>query len=271
MKNPDNGLPLSTEDREALCKAVRLLQNPGFFIRMVNLVGAPIDALIEKLPSGAAEKIRMAVSLSLEKALNISLYGLESGWGLFQNENVMKGIVIGTGAVGGAFGFAALGVELPLSTCVMLRSIAEIARAEGEDLRSPSGQLACLEVFALGGKKPTTEFAESAYYAVRAGLSHEVRAALQYLARSPADKAGAPVIVRLIEVIAERFGVQVSEKAAAQAVPAIGALGGAAINAFFMDHFQDMAHGHFTVRRLERKYGEEIIQHEYSRCMEDLP
>ena len=48
-----------------------------------------------------------------------------------------------------------------------------------------------------------------------------------------------------------------------QAVPAIGAAGGAAINLVFINHFQDMARGHFTVRRLERKYGAEVIQREY--------
>lgn len=52
-------------------------------------------------------------------------------------------------------------------------------------------------------------------------------------------------------------------KAAAQAVPAIGAVGGAAINTLFIDHFQDMAKGHFIVRKLERKYGENAISQQY--------
>ena len=46
-------------------------------------------------------------------------------------------------------------------------------------------------------------------------------------------------------------------------VPAIGAAGGAIINTLFIDHFQDMAHGHFIVRRLERKYGEAIVKEKY--------
>jgi hypothetical protein len=52
---------------------------------------------------------------------------------------------------------------------------------------------------------------------------------------------------------------------AAQSVPVIGAAGGAAINLLFIDHFQDMARGHFTVRRLERTYGAELIRAEYER------
>jgi hypothetical protein len=76
-------------------------------------------------------------------------------------------------------------------------------------------------------------------------------------------KEGAPAFVRLIFKIAERFSVQVSAKVAAQAIPAIGAAGGAIINTLFIDHFQDMARGHFIVRRLERKYGKEIVEETY--------
>ena len=71
--------------------------------------------------------------------------------------------------------------------------------------------------------------------------------------------------MRLIAQLATRFGVNVSEKAAAQAVPVIGAAGGAVINVLFIDHFQDMARGHFTVRKLERIYSSERIREEYER------
>jgi hypothetical protein len=67
----------------------------------------------------------------------------------------------------------------------------------------------------------------------------------------------------LIVNIAQRFSIQVTEKAAAQAIPAIGAAGGAIINTIFIDHFQDMAKGHFTVRRLEKIYGKDIIKAAY--------
>ena len=45
------------------------------------------------------------------------------------------------------------------------------------------------------------------------------------------------------------------ERLAAQAVPVIGALGGAVVNYTFIDHFQEVARAHFVVRRLERRYG----------------
>jgi hypothetical protein len=76
---------------------------------------------------------------------------------------------------------------------------------------------------------------------------------------------GSPAIVRLISKIATRFSGPVLEKFAAQSVPVIGAAGGAAVNLVFINYFQDMARGHFTVRRLERKYGAEIVRQEYDR------
>ncbi len=55
------------------------------------------------------------------------------------------------------------------------------------------------------------------------------------------------------------------QKIAAQAVPLIGAAGGALINTIFIDHFQDMARGHFIIRRLERVYGTDEVQRQYEK------
>ena len=74
---------------------------------------------------------------------------------------------------------------------------------------------------------------------------------------------GAPVFIRLTAEIASRFGLVVTQKAAAQALPVVGALGGAVVNTAFMDHYQDVAHAHFTVRRLERAYGKETVRAAY--------
>jgi hypothetical protein len=43
------------------------------------------------------------------------------------------------------------------------------------------------------------------------------------------------------------------------------ALGGASVNYLFIEHFQETAQGHFTVRRLERAYGKDIVRTEYER------
>ena len=40
----------------------------------------------------------------------------------------------------------------------------------------------------------------------------------------------------------------------------IGAAGGAAVNAVFVKHYQETAWAHFTVRRLERRYGADEVR-----------
>jgi hypothetical protein len=168
-----------------------------------------------------------------------------------------------TGAGGGSLGLPALAVELPVTTTIMLRSIADIARSEGEPVSQLETKLACLEVFALGGSAKSDDGTETGYFFVRATLARTISEAAQYIAEKGIAKEGAPVLVRLIAVLASRFGVIVSEKVAAQAIPLIGAAGGALINTIFIDHFQNMARGHFIIRRLERQYGTEFVRQEY--------
>jgi hypothetical protein len=148
----------------------------------------------------------------------------------------------------------------------MLRSIADIAAAEGENPRQIETKLACLMVFALGSTRNDSDnAAESGYFAARAALASAVSEAAKYLAEKGVTKSGAPAVVRLISLIASRFGIVVSEKAAAQAVPIIGAAGGALINTIFIGHYQDMARGHFIVRRLEKIHGLEPVRRAYDR------
>ena len=171
-----------------------------------------------------------------------------------------------SGAAGGAFGLAALSWELPLSTTLMLRSIADIAASEGENPRHIDTKLACLTVFALGSTKDKRDNAtESGYFAARAALASAVTEASTHLARKGLAKSGAPALVRLVAAIGARFGIVVSEKAAVQAIPIIGAAGGAMVNTVFIGHYQDMARGHFIVRRLEKIHGAEPVRAAYEK------
>jgi hypothetical protein len=151
----------------------------------------------------------------------------------------------------------------------MLRSIADIARGEGEDPSDPESALSCVQVFALGGRSGSDDASESGYFAVRGMLAKTVTEAARFIAERGVIKEGSPVLLRFITQVASRFGLVVTQKVAAQALPVIGALGGAAVNYAFMEHFQDVARGHFNVRRLERTYGKELVRSEYERIDRD--
>ena len=256
--------PLDVADLEALKAARRLLENPGLAARMTDLIGAPIEKGLGMLPASWHGRIAALTRTALSKAADAAIFTLEDVPGGGSSDKWHKWGAALSGGVGGFFGIAGLAVELPVSTTLMMRSIAAIARSEGESLRDADTRRACLMVFAMGGRADADDAAESGYYAVRVALARAVGQAADYLgAKVAADKAAAPAMVRLISVIADRFGIQVTEKVAAQAVPALGAAGGALINTLFIDHFQDVARGHFIVRRLERKYGEDAVHAAY--------
>lgn len=256
-------MQMTPEHIEQLRRAKQLLENPGFTAKITNAIGKPIEKAIELLPDKWSEVVNNATKKSLETALDAALMTLDKKGPLESSDIWHKIAATAAGAGGGAFGLAALVIELPVSTTIMLRSIIDIARSEGEDIRLAESKLACLEVFAFGGRTSKDDAAELGYFGVRASLAKAVSEAAEFIAGRGVAKEGAPVLVRFISQIATRFGVNVSEKAAAQAIPAVGAVGGALINLAFIDHFQDMARGHFTVRRLERIYGTEVVQSEY--------
>ncbi len=173
-----------------------------------------------------------------------------------QSRTLHKLAVIGTGAAGGAFGLVALPAELPLTTTLMFRSICSIARAHGEALDDPAVQMQCLLVLALGGPAPDDDDAQWGYFMVRGALAQAISRASSELAAKGIGAHSSSVLLQLMRQIASRLSVQISEQIAAKSVPALGAIFGAAINAAFIDHFQKIADAHFTVRELERAYGE---------------
>src|SRR5262249_56409439 len=115
-----------------------------------------------------------------------------------------------SGAGGGAFGLGVLALELPVSTVIMLRSIAEIARSEGEDLFDPEAALSCVQVFALGGRPGSADASESGYFAVRAMLAKSVSQAARFIVDRGVVEEGGPILCRFITQLASRFGVSVS-------------------------------------------------------------
>ncbi|UJS24767.1 EcsC family protein [Thiothrix winogradskyi] len=253
---------LTQADLADLQYAKTLLENPGLAARISNAVGTPIEKGLAMLPEGANEMIVTTTRKALETALDFALYTLDEEPQRSTNwlHKTFAGL---SGAAGGAFGLPALAIELPVSTAIILRSIADIARSEGESIKSPEARLACLEVFALGGSAANDDAVESGYFTVRAVLAKSLAEATQYLAVHGVAQKTAPPLVRLLTQIAARFGIPVTQKAVAQSLPVVGAAGGALINTLFVDHFQNMSRGHFIVRRLERVYGTETVKLAY--------
>jgi hypothetical protein len=254
---------IAPADHAALKNAVKYLESRNFAARLADYAGVPIHRVLGFLPKALNKQLSGAVRTAVMKGLEVAVDTLDkkpprrpaTGFSSF-----LAGV---TGGVSGLFGFGALAVELPLTTTLMLRAIAEIAQHQGEDLSTLEARLACLEVFAYGAKRNEDNL-DVGYYAARALISkytHDIAALA--LERGAID-ASAPVVASLVSEIVSRFGLVVSDKVAAGALPIIGAVGGATVNIVFMDHFQRVAHAHFTLRRLERTYGSAPIRERYA-------
>ncbi|APA85843.1 EcsC family protein [Paraburkholderia sprentiae WSM5005] len=260
---------LSEQDLTALRRAKHQLESPALAMKLASVVGAPIEKLLSRIPAFANAKVSDATQAALRKCLSIALrtLGRRDDAKLLAPDKpsnlLHKFAVATTGAAGGAFGLVALPVELPVTTTLMFRSICDIARSEGEDLSSVETQLQCLTVLGMGGTSSEDDDADLGYFFMRGALAQAVSKASSEVASKGFTAHGSAALLRLLNAIAARFSVQVSEQIAAKSIPAIGAVLGAMVNTVFIDHFQQVAHGHFTVRRLERQYGQQTIEAVY--------
>ncbi|WP_321967467.1 EcsC family protein [Burkholderia cepacia] len=260
---------LSQDDRDALWRAKQVLESPSLTMKLTGMLGAPVEKMIARLPDFATGKINDATQLALRKCLNIALRTLGKPPAPDAEpdkpSNLLHKLAVATtGAAGGAFGFLALPVELPVTTTLIFRSVCDIARSEGEDLGSVDTQLQCLAVLGMGGNPDKQEEdADLGYFVLRGALAQAISKASSDITTKGIAAHSSAAVFKLVQTVASRFSVQVTEQMAAKSIPAIGAVLGATVNTLFIDHFQQMAHGHFTVRRLERKYGSAAVKAAY--------
>ena len=259
----DIARPLSRAHQQALARAVDVLENPNFAARLADYAGAPVNRIVQMLPRPAGRGLSKAVEVAMGRCLRTAIASLEpeaqspsATW----FSTAMVGV---TGGVSGFLGVAALAVELPLTTTIMLRAIADIARHNGEDLARLDARLACLQVFALGARR-TAVRTDLGYFAARALLTRLTGNSAAYVVERSAAELSGVMLSGLVAEIVSRFGIVVSDRIAASALPVVGAIGGATVNVVFMNHFQEIARGHFTVRRLEREYGAETVRLHYA-------
>ena len=252
---------LQRDELAELRWAYERLEEPSFAARLTNVIGTPIEAGLRLLPPGWHRRVRAAAEASIAQALSVALISLPRSASPARAIVGHRWAVAVTGAAGGFFGPVALLAELPATTVIMLRSIAAIARDEGEALATPAGRRACLEVFALGGRSHRDDSADAGYYGLRLALAMHFTAGLERVS----GEATVPLGLQAVRTVAARFGVAVSDKIAMQLVPAFGAISGALVNVAFMRHFEDVARGHFVVRRLERTHGVRAIRAAYMR------
>ena len=215
-------------------------------------------AAAELLPQRAHAMVGQIAQSALERAFGVAVRSLSSRrwpivgrWQPAAGPRLHVALTAITGGAGGLFGWPGAAVEIPITTTLMMRSIAEIARRNGSDLNDPETLMQCLAVFSYGS--PKLEAMESAFLSWRVAMATAVSEAAAYIALHGAGgvtHSAAPALVQFLNKIAARFQIVISDKLAAEAVPVAGAVTGSLINAAFTDHFNRVAEFHFGILRL---------------------
>ena len=137
------------------------------------------------------------------------------------------------GAAGGAGGLPTALAELPVTTTLLLRVIQGVAVEHGFDPQAENVKFDCVQVFAAAGPLSSGDdsAAELGFLTTRLALSGK---AMQ----------------SVIATVAPKLAVVLGQKLAAQAVPVLGAVAGAATNFAYTSYYEDMAHVHFGLRKL---------------------
>jgi len=269
---------ISPDDLEVIKSAKHAMENLGWAIKGVNKVGNTLESGSKYIPNWALSFIQKSTEKILLGILKANLLTISKNKKFKKpSKKTYKAIVTGSGIVGGLLG-STTGIgtvvfvsEMTITTKFLMRTILDIARSEGEDIYSLEGQMQCLEVFAIGGQSKDDDGVETSYYVTRAALSASLKSVtasrIKYAINTAAkgvSAMGSNAVTKFITQIAARFSVLFTEKFVAQAIPIAGAIGGGTINLVFVNHFQKMATAHFTLRRLERKYGQDMVMNTYN-------
>jgi len=121
--------------------------------------------------------------------------------------------------------------ELPVTTTVLLHAIQNVAEEYGFDPERDDIRKACIQVFAAAGPLEADDGADLGFLVTRTTLT------------------GA-TLNGIIARVAPRLSVVLGQKLAAQTVPILGAVAGAATNYAYTAYYQDMAHVSFGMLRL---------------------
>ena len=236
--------PAADPEIAELARAYKRANGP--LITLLNKLGGGIEKQMEVIPAAMRGQIEQVVIRALTAAHGVA--------GLADQGPQMGGkastfAAMATGAAGGAGGLLTSIAELPVTITLMLHTIRAEAIRAGFDPTEPGIRAACLEVFAAGTPLQDDDGVNAAFLSARMTLT-------------------GPAIQKLIATVAPRLAATMGQKLAAQAVPVLGAVSGAALNAAFLSYYREMARIRFALMRLAEAQGGEAVVTAFARAIE---
>jgi hypothetical protein len=221
-------------DREiaALARAAKRANGP--VISLVNRLGGGIERQLDLLPPQVKSELERLTAQALMAA-----HGLAGLGGEAEGRGTMAA-AMASGAAGGAGGLVTSLAELPVTITVILRAIRAEAVRAGFDPNEPGIRAACLEVFSAGSPLASDDGINTSFLSARMTLT-------------------GPALQKLVATVAPRLAAALGQKLAAQAVPVLGAISGAALNAAFLRYYREVARIRFELMRLSVQHGAEAV------------
>ncbi len=223
---------------EVAVLARRYKRANGPVIRLVNRLGGTLEHQLSALPEGVRSQIERLTAQALETSYGIAARAPDLG------TRAPMMAAVAAGAAGGAGGLATAVAELPVTVTLFLTTIRSVAREAGFDPDQDWVRAECLQVFAAGSPLAQDDGVNTSFVASRLALSG---AAVQ----------------NLITRIAPKLAAALSQKLAAQAVPVLGAVSGAALNAAFLSYYREVARVRFGLVKLAQVHGAEAVEAEF--------
>jgi hypothetical protein len=226
----EQNLPVAIDvDAELESIARRYKAASGVGINVLNLIGGQAENLLERLPASVRKQLETATVRALDHAMSAASKSRDAvpdqaSW-------LNSAVSAAMGAVGGAGGLPTALAELPVTTTLLLRVIEGVAVEHGFDPKSESVRFDCVQVFSAAGPLAQDDGSDLAFLTTRMALSGKA-------------------VQAVIHKVAPRLAVVMGQKLAAQTVPVLGAVAGAATNYAYTNYYQEMAHVHFRLRKL---------------------
>jgi hypothetical protein len=203
---------------------------------------------ISELKLFQIDKVRP--NLSLTYTATATVEGAAAGFAVSGGEIVAAGgSVFGAGA-GGAPGIGTVLSVMAADAAAVLvganRAVAHIAAYYGYDLENPDERLFALAVLSMG---TATETGKAAAYV-------ELNKLVQALARRATwEQLRQSVVTRVVDKVFTRLGFRITQRKLGQAVPIVGTLIGAGLNARLLSSVTDDAQHIYRERFLRERYG----------------
>ncbi|WP_136645828.1 EcsC family protein [Tabrizicola sp. YIM 78059] len=206
----------------------------GPFMRLVTRLGGKLEDQLKLVPESFRDQLDRATARALEVSYGLASRAPDMGG------RAPLAAVVASGAAGGAGGIASALAELPVTVTLILTAIRAEARAAGFDPDDPAIRAECLRVFGAGSPLAQDDGVNTSFFTARLTLTGQA-------------------VQNLIASVAPRLAAALGQKLAAQAVPVLGALSGAALNAAFLNYYREIARIRFALLRLAGVHGAETV------------